>query len=176
MVKNIPFFMVNEMKSKSITKLVLLSLLCLVVVPMAQATQPIIKEITHEVLDGPYEDFYAKGVMHGTLVGRVVGGTLRAKIGMIQKLNIYELLEDDEAGDFLAVLNMDIQYSGIVESNGDLEMITGTYSATWVIIVHGDVELPFPEEATLKGHVTRIYRDGVPVKEIIHGVPPFDLP
>lgn len=159
-------------------------LLCLsMTVTVSQATQPIIKEITHEVLDGPFgepPEFYAKGVMHGTLVGRVSGETVKAKINMIQKINIYQLLEDDEAGDFLAILNMDIQYSGTVEPseepNGELVMITGTYSATWVIIMHADVELPFPEDATLKGHTTRIYRDGLVVKEILKGVPPFELP
>ena len=170
--------MVNEMKSKTTTQLILVVLLCLVAVPMVQTAPPIIKEITHEVLDGPMDGFYAKGVMHGTLIGRIVGEAVKAKVNMIQKINIYELVEG-EAGDFLAVLNMNIQYSGTVEptdSGGELVMLTGTYSGTWVIIVHGDTEFPIPEGATYKGHITRIYREGEVVKEIIHGVPPFEMP
>ena len=160
------------MKKVGISSILVLLTLCLVAVPMVRAAQPVIKEVTTEVLDGPYGDFYAKGVLHGVLIGRVLeAGVVKVKITHIEKFNIYELV-GDEAGEFLGTANMNLEYSGIVHDNGEMEMWTGTYSGTWVI--NADVELP--EGATYKGHITRIYREGVIFKEIIHGVPPFPLP
>lgn len=167
-----------KLRILSLTMVTMILLASIMMTSLAE--KPVIREITTVVLDGPYPEdkpeFYAKGVLHGVLVGVVQDDVLRAKVNMIQKINIYHLVDGDEAGDFVAILNMELQYSGTVEPNDGLVMITGTYSGTWVIVLLEDVELPIPEEATLKGHITRIYRDGEVVKEILIGVPPFELP
>ena len=149
-------------------------LLCTAIIPSVQATKPY-KEITTQVLDGPFGDppeFYAKGVLHGTLISRPQDGTIRVKINMIQKFNIYELV-DGEAGDFLGTANMAYEYAGTVTLGPGDELIleTGVLAGTWAITA--DIVLP---EGTYKGHITAFYEEGVIVKEITKGVVPFPLP
>ena len=170
---------------KIIFGLVLLLLVSVVLAPVlvtTSASQPYHKEITHEVLDGQFNDFYAKGVIHGTLIARYVGILnathiiIMAKLTMLQKFNAYELV-DGEAGQFYGTANMNHEYSGLMIVTVDepvvMTMWTGTYSGTWVINFE---EADIPEGSTYKGHVTEFYREGVAVKTIMKGVPPFPLP
>ena len=162
------------MKTKILLPLFVL-LLCTAIIPIVQATKPY-KEITTQVIDGPFGDppeFYAKGVLHGTLIARPQDdGTIRVKMNMIQKFNIYDLVES-QAGDFLGTANMAYEYAGTVTlgPNDELILETGVLAGTWAITA--DIELPV---GTYKGHITAFYEEGVIVKEITKGIAPFPMP
>jgi len=105
------------MKSKAITKLVLLSLLCLVAIPMVRAEKPY-KLIVHEVYEGgfplPPEDptAWCKAVLHGTMInkGVVPEEGYNVVMYMLQKIILYEY----EGGDIVAVLKLNMHYVGTV--------------------------------------------------------------
>lgn len=170
--------MVNEMKSKTITQLVLLSLLCLIAIPMVQAEKPE-KLVDHHVFEGHLEGIgWCKAVFHGTMIVKdeieIVGEpTLYdVKATMLQKFILYE----EEGGDILAVVKLTLQYVGTVttldlppEEPPTGAFYTGKMVVDVVVNVIADVDLDEMNNA----HQVVWYEAGEPVKSRGHGEIPF---
>ena len=172
------------MKRKILLTLFVL-LLCSAIIPSVYASKPVRPEESNftQVLDGPFNGFYAKGVVHSVLVGRYIESynatheVVRVKMNLLQKFNAYELV-GEEPGDFYGTANMAYEYSGIilvagVEPDVVMTMWAGILAGTWVFNFE---EADIPEGSTYKGHITAFYEEGVIVKEITKGVAPFPIP
>ena len=105
--------MVNDMKSKAIAQLVLLSLLCLVATPIVQSAKPG-KLVEHYVSEEPFNGGWCKMVFHGTMIVKDEipdDPTLyNVKVTMLQKFILYEY----DGGDIVAVVKLTLQYVGKV--------------------------------------------------------------
>lgn len=167
--------MVNEMKSKTITQLILLSLLCLVAIPMVQAAKPV-KLLTHEVYEGvfplPPEEptAWCRAVIHGIIIKKgQIDGYDDVKATMLQKFILY----DSEGGERLAIVKITLQYVGTItgfDSNGDLTeaFYTGKMVVDMVVNVIGEMA-----DAPENSHYVVWYEEGEPVKSNGFGELPF---
>jgi hypothetical protein len=163
-----------------------LSLAFLLAVYMASSVQakPFYKEVTTEIVDGPFPPdesgagVYGKGVMHRTLIIKSYNqseGTISVTMLSTVEVRLYQLVAVDggfEPGELLFLLKMTQMYEGTLIPNiPGGGMVTGKMVMDWVINAVGDVQ--FPPNMDLRGHWVTLYKDGAEIKKIGFGVSPF---
>ena len=151
----------------------LILLLCPSLVVTAQA-KPIAKEVHKEIIDEPFDGYYAKGIEYAwfAVMSQVDGDLFKVSMKNLLKLTLHEY-EGGKVGEAVATVKVTMSYHGTAKIDGAPELWTGTMVIDWVIVTKVDLELP--EEVTLKGHYVRIYKDGDMVKEIGSGTPWFPI-
>ena len=161
-----------------------LLLVAIVMISPVQA-KPFRKEVTTEIIDGPFPpdspspNVYGKGVTHRTLIIKSVNqdeGTVSAIILATVEVRLHQLISADsgfQAGELLFVLKTTQMYEGtLVPGIPGGGMVSGTMVMDWVINVLGRVN-PFPPNADLRGHWVTLFEGGAEIKRIGFGVFPL---
>ena len=146
--------------------------------------KPIYKEVTTQVIDGPFPpdasdpNVYAKGVSHRTIslkdanLGEVVNGVIVSTM----EVRLYELIEVDggfQPGKLLFILKtMQIYEGTLIPGIPGGGMVDGKTVMDWVINPVGNI--PFPTDMDLRGHWLTFYEDEVEVRNIGFGVFPLE--
>ena len=177
-------YMILREEKKIVTLSFALLLLTIFMISPVQA-RPLRKEVTTEIIDGPFPpdspnpNVYGKGVMHRTLIIKSVNeyeGTISVIMLTTVEVRLYQLIPSDgsfQAGELLLLLKMTQMYEGtIVPGIPGGGMVTGTMVMDWVINVLGGVN-PFPPNTDLRGHWVTLFENGVEVKKIGFGVFPL---
>lgn len=170
-------------KKKMLLIPLVIILLIVSMTPSVVQAKPIIKDVTTEILDGPFPpgepepNLYGKGVMQSITIVKSVNwneGSADVILKRTMAVRLYELIPTSnggEPGDFLFLLEMTGVYEGTLVP-GVNTMLTGTMVEDWVINEVGDIQ--FPTTVDLRGHWVTKFENGEVVFRIGFGVSPFN--
>ena len=152
------------MKSKTITQLVLLSLLCLVTIPTIQAAKPLGKIVEIEHIDETVGDEHWVGILKTTMIIWDIEEDLqRVTVTGIHVARLYKA----STGKLAAKIKFSMTYTGTMYDLND--WCTGTYVMSWVAIPVADELIP-EEDYDTNGLVLMKYKNGKSVWSKERGV------
>jgi len=163
------------MKAKLLSIPIVLLLCLSMTITVSQATKPQ-KLIEHQVFEAPFDSGWCKAVFHGTMIVKgVSNGDLTlydVTVTMLQKLNLYS----SEGGELVAVVKVQMQYTGTVTTlAGGEDPTEAFYTGKMVtdIVINEIQEGWLLPDAPENSHWIVWYEQGEPIKAIGFGQPFF---